>query len=144
VLQTSCPRTTSLMSGSTANRSLRVFARAQGSAVDTAESSPVRPSTGRADSSQETIQPVPGQASPTKKRKLSGHISFTSVLKHRPSFVERWRTAGGDEEAGPSGELPSPKVERPPIPSALQPSSEVYSAPLPMISMTVLSIVSCM
>ena len=122
------------------DRPTRVSGFNEDSAVDTAESSPLRQSPSRANS-QQTAQPL-GQATPTQRRKLSERLSFTGVLRHRPSFVERWRTAGGDEEAGLGGEMPSPKVERPPIPSALQPTSEVYSTPLPMISMTVLSIVS--
>ena len=125
------------MSGSaSADRLLRV----DDTALDMAESISVRPSPSRTDSSQ-AAQQVASQAASTSKRRPSGRISFSSVLKHRPSFVERWRAAGGDEEAGVGGEMPSPKVERPPIPSALQPPPEVYSTPLPMISMTVLSIV---
>lgn len=97
------------------------------SAVDTTDdSSPARrPDPPRDWSSQATSQ----------RRRPSTRISFSSVLKHRPSFVDRWRNAGGDEE---SGQLHSPK---PPIPSALQPPTEVYSTPLPILSMIVLSIV---
>lgn len=78
-------------------------------------------------------QPIP------RNRRPSGRVSFSTVLQHRPSFVSRWRNNTGDEESGP---LPSPKPERPPIPSALQPPPEMYSTPLPMLSIVVLSIVS--
>ncbi|KAI0087355.1 hypothetical protein BDY19DRAFT_247311 [Irpex rosettiformis] len=69
-------------------------------------------------------------------RRPSGHVSFSSMLRHRPSFASRWKNGAVDEEAGVS----SPRPERPPIPSALQPPPEVYSTPLPTLSMIVLSI----
>ena len=84
---------------------------------------------------------MPASASqPTSQsRRPSGRVSFSALLQHRPSFVNRWRSGAMDEE---NGELASPKPERPPIPSALQPPPEVYSTPLPTLSMIVLSIVS--
>lgn len=103
---------------------MRVFGTPDDSAVDATDSSPVR---------------SPGSSQATQQgRRPSTRISFSSMLKHRPSFVDRWRNSegAGDEESG--GAMPSPK---PAIPSALQPSPEVYSTPLPMLSMIVLSIV---
>ncbi|KAH8118483.1 major facilitator superfamily MFS-1 [Phellopilus nigrolimitatus] len=68
-------------------------------------------------------------ATPTRPRK-----SFASRFRaqSRSSF---WRNVA-DEEIG------SPTVsERPPIPSALPPSGETFSAPLPILPMVVLSII---
>ena len=67
-----------------------------------------------------------------------GRMSF-SRLHHHPSFATRWSRQGAvDEEAPTMGAPP----ERPLIPSALQQPGEPYTAPLPKLSMTVLSIVS--
>ena len=63
-------------------------------------------------------------------------MSFSNVLKHRPSFIDRWKSQAADEEAN------VPASPKPAIPSALQPPPEVYSTPLPLLSMVVLSIVS--
>ncbi|KAG1753532.1 major facilitator superfamily domain-containing protein [Suillus paluster] len=52
----------------------------------------------------------------------------------RPSFVSRWRRSTDTESA-----IKSPMFERPPIPNALR-GSESDSTPLPVLSMTVLSI----
>lgn len=105
--------------------------RADDSALDTHENSPVRPS-----ASQPFAHTHPSQTqSPGQKRRPSARMSFASVVRHRPSFVQRWRAgAGVDEESGVE-----PGAKPAAIPSALQ---EVYSAPLPVLSMMVLSIVS--
>ncbi|EKM57989.1 uncharacterized protein PHACADRAFT_251932 [Phanerochaete carnosa HHB-10118-sp] len=64
-------------------------------------------------------------------------MSFSSAFRHRPSFVTRWRRTAEDEEMGA---VSTPKSERPPIPSALQPPPEMCATPLPALSMIVLSI----
>ncbi|KAI0701351.1 hypothetical protein BC835DRAFT_1411497 [Cytidiella melzeri] len=87
------------------------------------------------DSSLALSPPITGQSS-TQNRRPSGRVSFSSMLRHRPSFIARWKAGAVDEEAG----MASPRSERPPIPSALQPPPEVYSTPLPTLSMVVLSI----
>jgi hypothetical protein len=66
-----------------------------------------------------------------------GRMSF-GQSQHRSSFAARWRGVA-DEEGRLTG---MPTSERPPIPSALQPSGEPCTTPLPVLSMTVLSIVS--
>lgn len=101
------------------------------SALDVEESaSPLLSPAGGRRSSQAT----------TQGRRPSGRVSFSSMLRHRPSFISRWKNGGVDEEAGVS----SPRPDRAPIPSALQPPPEVYATPLPTLSMVVLSIVSLM
>ncbi len=82
---------------------------------------------------------IPGSSQPTQTRGPSGpgRVSFSKPLGRKPSLINRLRNEW-DEEAVRSQ---SPKSERPAIPSALQPSPEVYSTPLPTLSMTVLSIV---
>jgi hypothetical protein len=75
-----------------------------------------------------------GERTPT--RRVLGPVSF-GQNQHRPSIVSRWRSTLDAE----SRRTLSPVGERPPIPSALQPSKEIYSTPLPMLSMIVLSIV---
>ena len=97
----------------------RIFGSADESAVDD-EVSSVAPSTSRRPSG------------------IAGIGSFARA--HRPSFLERWRDRELDE-TDESVVLDSPSV-KPPIPSALQPPPEVYTTPLPALSMTVLSIVS--
>ncbi|GJE94855.1 major facilitator superfamily MFS-1 [Phanerochaete sordida] len=85
----------------------------------------------------------PGEASPARTpqpphaqpRRPSARMSFASAIARRPSFVARWRAGTGDEEGGAT-----PKGERPPIPSALQPPPEACATPLPALSMVVLSI----
>ncbi|PSS32052.1 hypothetical protein PHLCEN_2v2197 [Hermanssonia centrifuga] len=81
---------------------------------------------------------IPASSQPTQTRRPSGpgRVSFSKPLGRKPSLINRLRD-GWDEEAARSQ---SPKSERPAIPSALQPSPEVYSTPLPTLSMTVLSI----
>lgn len=96
-------------------------AGSSGSALDVREDSPA---TG-------PRRPIPGQG-----RRPSGRVSFSTALHHKPSFVSRWKNAANDEE---TGSISSPK---PAIPSALQPTPEVYTTPLPTLSMVVLSIVS--
>ncbi|KAI0074454.1 major facilitator superfamily MFS-1 [Panus rudis PR-1116 ss-1] len=78
--------------------------------------------------------PSPAQTNTQASRRPSGRISFTRV--HRPSFLNRWGNAGDEE----SGVPPSPKPDKPPIPSALQPPPEAYATPLPTLSMIALSI----
>ena len=98
------------------------------SALDVEDSSPALPP---ASSPRRQSQPA------AHDRRFSGRVSFSSLLHHRPSFASRWKRGVVDEEAGVS----SPRPERPLIPSALQPPPEVYSTPLPILSMIVLSIV---
>jgi hypothetical protein len=68
----------------------------------------------------------------TVRRFLGGRMSLGNL--GRPIFGSFRR----DGEAA----LSTPKSDRPAIPTMMQPSGEVYSTPLPMISMVVLSIVS--
>src|SRR5262245_13817228 len=70
-------------------------------------------------------------------RRFLGRISFGGASRHRPSFVARWRNSTEEEGAGLT-----PMSQRPPIPSALQSAGETYTTPLPVLSMSVLSIVS--
>lgn len=60
--------------------------------------------------------------------------SFVSRLR-RASRASLWKNLPEEEE------LVSPSSERPPIPSALAPSGEIVSSPLPILPMIVLSIV---
>ncbi|KAJ3552516.1 hypothetical protein NM688_g4108 [Phlebia brevispora] len=100
----------------------RVFGATGDSALDVDDTSPVRvPETSRA---------IPRRPS------APGRVSFSKQSQHRPSFT-RWRSNTLDEELGG---LRSPKAERPAIPSVSQPPPEVYSTPLPTVSMVVLSI----
>jgi|SRR3984957_10623757 len=69
-------------------------------------------------------------------RRVLGRLS-SDQSQHRPSFTARWR----NNQDAESGRTLSHVGERPPIPSALQPSGETYSTPLPALSMIVLSIV---
>jgi hypothetical protein len=93
---------------------------------------PVR-SFGRLDSStlEGGNEALPRETS-TVRRFLGGRISLGNL--GRPSFS----SFGRDGEAA----LPTPKSDRPAIPTMMQPSGEVYSTPLPKLSMVVLSIVS--
>lgn len=78
-----------------------------------------------------------GETSSTNlAQRLLGRISFGNS-QHRPSFTFRGRTpsAGGLEST--QGIPP----DRPPIPTMMQSSGEVYTTPLPTLSMIVLSIV---
>ena len=67
-------------------------------------------------------------------RRFLGRISLGNLRGGRPSFGFFRR----------DGETvsPTPKSDRPAIPTMMQPSGEAYSTPLPKISMVVLSIVS--
>lgn len=71
---------------------------------------------------------------PSMRTRLAGKISLSSIRSMRPSFSF---ARGGNNLASPS----IPGTERPPIPTMMQSSGEVYSTPLPKLSMTVLSIV---
>ena len=64
-------------------------------------------------------------------RRFLGRISLGNIKGGRPSFSS-FRGDG----------LATPKLDRPAIPTMMQPSGETYSTPLPKISMVVLSIVS--
>ncbi|KAF9010033.1 hypothetical protein BDQ17DRAFT_1273732 [Cyathus striatus] len=64
-------------------------------------------------------------------RRVLSRISFGSI-KRKPSFLSRLR---GEGEA-----VSTPGSERAPIPTMMQSSGEVYSTPLPVLSMIVLSI----
>lgn len=87
------------------------------------------------DTDNETPAASAGEQTP-QTRRILGRISF-GHNQHRPSFTARWMS-NVDEEGGFSA---TPTSERPPIPSALQPSGEAYTTPLPVLSMIVLSIV---
>lgn len=67
-------------------------------------------------------------------RRFLGRISLGNLKGGRPSF--------GSFRRDGETVLPTPKSDRPAIPSMMQPSGETYSTPLPKISMVVLSIVS--
>ncbi len=64
-------------------------------------------------------------------RRLSGKISFGRLKLGRPSFAF---SRGNNSQI-------SVGTERPPIPTMIHSSGEVYSTPLPKLSMIVLSIV---
>lgn len=96
------------------------------SALDADDASPVR---------------VPGTTESTpqgRRPTFSGRVSFSGSIPYRSSILNKLKGTAGDEE---SGSIRSPRPERPAIPSALQQSPEVYSTPLPILSMIVLSIV---
>ena len=100
------------------------------SALNSRSSSvPVR-TFGRLDSVTESGNHAPPREISTARRFL-GRISLGNG---RPSFGSFRR----DGETVP----PTPKSDRPAIPTMMQPSGEAYSTPLPKISMVVLSIVS--
>ncbi|KAI0792440.1 major facilitator superfamily domain-containing protein [Abortiporus biennis] len=90
----------------------------------------------------------PAQREGREGRRFLGRTLFAGSIsqtqQHRPSFLSRWRNRIGegreDEENAIVNVVGSPKAERPPIPSALQPAAEVYATPLPALSMIVLSI----
>lgn len=67
----------------------------------------------------------------------TSRVSF-GFLPHKPSFIGRWRANHDEETGGPS----TPPLERPLIPSALAQDTEIYTTPLPTLSMVVLSIVT--
>lgn len=70
---------------------------------------------------------------PSAARRILGKFSLSNLRHGRPSFA----TSRGEGEP-----LSTPNAERAPIPTMMQPSREVYAAPLPKLSMIVLSIVS--
>ena len=128
------PSTTSDTTGDTASRvpfmaPLRRTVTIESSALDADDESPVRvPGVGAGG----TVRAQPRRPSGTRR------VSLNSTLPHRPSIVGRPKNMLIDEEAA---SISSPKPERPAIPSALQPPPEVYTTPLPILSMIVLSIV---
>jgi len=65
-------------------------------------------------------------------RRLSAKISFGRLKLGRPSFAF---SRGNNSQISVQG------AERPPIPTMIHSSGEVYSTPLPKLSMIVLSIV---
>ena len=71
------------------------------------------------------------EAPASTTQRILGRISFGS-FRHRPSFLNRVN----EQDSA------TPTPERAPIPTMMQPSSEVYTTPLPILSMIVLSIVS--
>jgi hypothetical protein len=83
------------------------------------------------DPNNNTPSSLPG----SEQRRILGRISFNQG-HHKPSFTSRWRRSQ-DEEDGVGPAAPG----RPPIPSALEPKGDLYSTPLPVLSMIVLSIV---
>ena len=110
-------------------RSLMSALNSQSSSV------PVR-TFGRLDSSvTESGNDAPPRETSAARRFL-GRISFGNLNVGRPSFSSFRSRTDGDTL------LPSPKSDRPAIPTMMQPSGEAYSTPLPKISMIVLSIVS--
>ncbi|KAJ8487527.1 hypothetical protein ONZ45_g14294 [Pleurotus djamor] len=72
---------------------------------------------------------APSQNQPSPSGRLLGRLSFGGL--RRPSFLRR-------DEDGDHGEGGS--SERPPVPTVMQSSGEVYATPLPVLSMIVLSI----
>ena len=72
---------------------------------------------------------------PPRRTSLASISRFS--IPRKPSFPTRWRTNQDEEIQTPL----SPPPERPPIPSALVYPTEVYTTPLPVLSMIVLSIV---
>jgi hypothetical protein len=100
------------------------------SALNSRSSSvPVR-TFGRLDSSV-TDSGNDGPRAISTARRFLGRMSLGNLKGGRPSF-------GSFRRDG----LPTPKSDRPAIPTMMQPSGEAYSTPLPKISMVVLSIVS--
>ena len=103
------------------------------SALNSRSSSVPSRSFGRLDSaiSEGSNEALPREISAA--RRFLGRISLGNLRRGRQSFGSFRR----DGEAP----LPTPKSDRPPIPT-MKPSREVYSTPLPKLSMVVLSIVS--
>ncbi|THV01922.1 major facilitator superfamily MFS-1 [Dendrothele bispora CBS 962.96] len=74
-------------------------------------------------------------------RRVLGRVSFSNASIRRPSFVGRWKNNGNNvDHEGGTDTIASPFKERPPIPSVVQSSGEVYMTPLPILPMVVLSI----
>ncbi|KAF5381368.1 hypothetical protein D9615_008304 [Tricholomella constricta] len=76
------------------------------------------------------------QEEPTLLRRVLSRISFRSK-RHRPSTTSQWDSPTSQDGAAA---ILSPTTERAPIPTMIQPSGEVYTTPLPVLSMIVLSI----
>lgn len=87
------------------------------------------------DSPSKVVEEFHGVTGSSQQVSGGRRVSFSNVHR-RPSVIGRWRTSTDDEEAAAIS--PSP---RPAIPSALQAPGEVYTTPLPVLSMIVLSIV---
>ena len=77
------------------------------------------------------------EGEPTLLRRVLSRISFRNK-QHRPSTSSRPEEYANDD--GATAAL-SPTSERAPIPTMIQPSGEIYTTPLPVLSMIVLSIV---
>lgn len=77
---------------------------------------------------------LPREISTARRSGFLGRISLGNLRGGRPSF--------GSFRRDGAAALPTPKSDRPPIPTMMQPSGEAYSTPLPKLSMIVLSIVS--
>jgi len=71
---------------------------------------------------------------PSVARRLLGSVASGSWIKGRTSF-----SASREESARHTS---SPSTERAPIPTMMQSSGEIYTTPLPKLTMLVLSIVS--
>ncbi|GBE81176.1 major facilitator superfamily MFS-1 [Sparassis crispa] len=65
-----------------------------------------------------------------------GRVLFANTIRKNSSLVGRWREMLDEEVCTPPPSTPA----QPPIPSALQQPGEEYAAPLPVLSMLVLSI----
>jgi hypothetical protein len=83
------------------------------------------------------VHEIPEGERSSIRRVLSSPISFWSK-RHRPYFVPWWKN-GADDSGEP--EPRTPTSGRAPIPTMMQSSGEVYTTPLPILSMIVLSIV---
>ncbi|KAF8068820.1 hypothetical protein FPV67DRAFT_1489839 [Lyophyllum atratum] len=77
-----------------------------------------------------------GQDEPTLLRRVLSRVSFRSK-QHRPSISSQYDTSTIQDETNTTL---SPTSERAPIPTMIQPSGEIYTTPLPTLSMIVLSI----
>jgi len=84
---------------------------------------------GLPEASRDGIGAIPSAQEPSGVRRLLGRVSLSSFKNARPSF------------SFSIGKTTEPGTERPPIPTMMKPSGEIYSTPLPRLSMTVLSIV---
>lgn len=69
---------------------------------------------------------------PSAARRILGKFSLSNLRHGRPSFA----TSRGDRDNSSAM-----NTERAPIPTMMQSSAEVYTTPLPKLSMIVLSIV---
>ncbi|KAI0031860.1 hypothetical protein K488DRAFT_78824 [Vararia minispora EC-137] len=103
--------------------------------------SPSSPPPGRTFSlDRSTLSEAEGPSESLRYSSRPGRISFARL--QLSSFSRWWRTATGEGESETvaRNEHLSPMSDRPPIPSALQQSSESNSTSLPTLSMVVLSI----